>query len=31
MCLENLGEVQRLKGNYDKAKRCLEEALNLRE
>ena len=31
MCLSNLGEVNRLKGNLDKAKRCLEEALQLRE
>lgn len=31
MCLTNLGEVSRLKGNLDKAKRCLEEALEIRE
>lgn len=31
MCLTNLGEVSRLKGNLDKARRCLEEALEIRE
>lgn len=39
MCLSNLGEVNRLKGNLDKAKRyimffrirCLEESLEIRE
>ena len=31
MSLTNLGEVSRLKGNLDKAKRCLEEALEIRE